>query len=361
MQAHFFAFDSDGVTHCPEELAKSYRQKFYARALAGLKLRTQNHAMSDNILDPTIRQLAAATPMSPEFLAARDRLQDFAEVASRRLGTALREVAALGCDQSVQNRITAQVDRLRSLHEEVGNGGENGRSWLARFGLGRNRGVQQGQQQRFVRNLEDLASGRDQLLRQELAIERSRRNLGAISEELQRAADWLERSSGQIERAAMQDGSGHHAKALRAEVMPALQQGIITLTTNLALAAQANLALNAMTANGAQLAAAIDAAMQSARSMETMGRAIASASQRIRESEQEAENLTRTIKRASDANGPRNANLIDGVKAPSDRSGADHLGRALDNLHHSLRMLDAERDDLARTAAQLADKFGLAS
>lgn len=316
--------------------------------------------MSDNYLEPIIRQLASATPMSPEFLAARDRLHDLPDVASRRLGTALRDVAVLGCDQSIQDRIATQVDHLRSLHDEVGNDGGSDRSWFARFGLSRNRGEQQAQQ-RFVRNLGELASGRDQLLRQQVAIEQSRRNLTAVSEELQRAADWLDRTCGQIEQAAAQDGLGARAQALRAEVLPVLQQGIVTMTTNLSLALQADLALAAMAANGAQLAAAIDAAMQSARGMETVGRAIASASQRIFEGEQEAASLSLTFERASNAKRQRSANVIEGAEAPTNKAGVDHLGRALDNLHQSLRALDVERDDLARTAAKLADTFRLSA
>jgi len=313
--------------------------------------------MADSELERLLRDLLEAPPLSPTFLASRDRLEQAATLASARLAAAVNRLAVLGEDRAVQAEVAARLGELQRLSDALAGSAAATRpgGWRRLFAR---RGPDPETQrlsarQQYVATVAELAASRDAMLRQLVALDHGKAMLAEACTAIERARIWLGQAAARVE-AVLALADPHRAQALRGEVLPALIGRQAALSTELALGHQARLALTALGENSQALVAAIDHAIRTARSAESADRAIDRADRDLRRTEAELARLAATMEGVAEATGEVHRNLIDPEMASQDGRALDQVGRALANIRHALGALDSERERLVSAAHSIA-------
>jgi len=313
--------------------------------------------MADSDLEHLLRDLLEQPPLSPTFLASRDRLEQAATLASVRLATAVNRLADLGADRLVQAEVAARLAELQRLSDALaGTAVAASRSGWRR--LFTRRGPDPALQRRaarsrFVATVAELAASRDAMLRQLVALDHAKRMLAEACTAIERARTWLGQAAARVE-AEMVGTDPARTQALSREVLPVLIGRQAALSTELALGSQARMALIALGENCQALVAAIDHAIRTARSAESADREIDRADRSMRQTEAEIARLTATMEGVAAATGQANPNLIDPEMASQDGRALDQVGRALANIRQVLDTLDSERERLVGAAHSIA-------
>lgn len=313
--------------------------------------------MADRELEQILLDILGQAPLSPAFLAGRDRLEQAATAASARLTAAVNRMAILGADRDSQTEVARRLAELQALGDllaatapQAAPGG-----WRKLFVRRKPDPASQraATRERFVASVIELASSRDAMLHQLVAIDRAKAMLAEACGGLERARAWLGQAQTRIET-AMLGADSARAQALAREVLPTLVERQSALAVELALGSQAHMALIALHENSQALVDAIDNAARAARSVESSNREIDRADRRMRESEREIARLTEAMEGVAAATGRANPNLIDPDMASQDGRALDQVGRALANVRQALGALDSERERLVGAAHSIA-------
>lgn len=313
--------------------------------------------MADTELERLLRDLLEAPPLSPTFLASRDRLEQAAVLASARLGVAVNRLAVLGEDRAIQAEVAARLGELQRLSDALAGtvaAAKHG-GWRRLFARrGPDPTVQrQSARQRYVATVAELAASRDAVLRQLVALDHGKTMLAEACTAIERARTWLGQAAGRVE-AVLTHADPHRAQALRDEVLPTLIGRQAALAVELALGHQARLALTALGENSQALVTAIDHAIRTARSAQSADREIDRADRDLRQTEAELARLAATMEGVAAATGEVHRNLIDPEMAGQDGRALDQVGRALANIRQALGALDSQRERLVGAAHSIA-------
>lgn len=313
--------------------------------------------MADTELEQLLRDLLEQAPLSPRFLASRDRLEQAATLASARLGAAVNRLAILGEDRAVQAEVAAHLAELQRLSDALA-----GAVAAAAPGGWRRLFVRSGPdpaaqrlaaRQRYVATVAELAASRDAMLHQLVALDHGKAMLAEACAAIERARAWLGQAAARVE-AALALADPARARALRGEVLPALAGRQAALSIELALGSQARMALIALGENSQALVAAIDHAIRTARSAEGADREIDRADRSMRQTEAEIARLAAAMEGVAEATGEAHPNLIDPAMASQDGRALGQVERALANIRQALGALDGERERLVGAAHSIA-------